>query len=205
MRGNEMIDIITKEQKDYLIKLLKSTERELTDNLNSFTEKNFTICIKNSDFKKFSEISEIFGNSKESEIAAVLLLALNGIKGYMLLIFPINSAKIFINTLIEREENEFDNWSDMEISTLCETANIFGTTFTNKIGEQINKTITTTKPHFAINYFNAIIEELLIEYAELGDKILIIEMNFKEKELDFEGYFFFIPSPESLPVLLGIK
>lgn len=200
-----MIELITKEQKEYLIKLLKSTEHELTDNLNSFTGKNFTISIKNADFKKFSEISKIFGNSKESAVAAVLLLALIGIKGYMLLTFPDNSAKIFINALLERDENEFDNWSDIEISALCETGNIFGTTFANKIGEQINKTITTTKPHLTINYFNAIIEELIIEYAELGDKILIIEMDFKEKELDFKGYFFFIPSPESLPILLGIK
>jgi len=194
---------LTDKQKEKLINLLKNTEQELADNLNMFTNKNFVVSMRNADFKPISDILAMFNESGESMITAVLLLALVGIKGDMLLLFPEKSAIQFVKIILEREDDEFNCWDDLEVSTLCETTNIFGTSFANKLGEQINLTITTTKPHFTVNYFSAIMQELVMEYAQFGDKILAIDMEFRENELDFSGYFFFMPSPESLRILVG--
>ena len=194
---------LTEKQHKRLVELIRNTENDLTENMSMFTGKDFSIEISKCNFRDINQIYNLFSLENDTLITATLLLSLIGIKGYLLLIFTEESAKRFINILLEREESEFENWNDLEISTLCETTNIFGTTFANKIGEQINSTITTTKPHFTVNYFAAVIQELVLEYAQNSDNLLIVEMKFIEKNFNLEGYFIFMPDPESLPVIFG--
>jgi len=195
---------LKEEQKNNLMNFLKSAGVDLQENLNLFSGKNLEIKINNIHFKKFNELSELFCEKGEPMMTAVAVLMLIGINGYFIIALKSEAAENFARNILGKDSNNFNNWDEMEVSTICETSNILGTTFANSIGKALGRIITTTRPHFNLYYFSPIIQELVASYAEMSDDILMLEMNFLENDKDFEMNFFFIPAPDSLEELTGI-
>ena len=92
-----------------------------------------------------------------------------------------------------QEEEEFD---EMELSALKELGNIMTGSYLNALSDLTRLKIFPSVPEIKIDMAGAILSAPAIEFATLGDKILMIQTNFTD-ELDIDGYFILVPDLDS--------
>lgn len=154
---------------------------------------------------EFSELSNIF-NGPDSEIIGILFGLSRDIKGMMMFVLSIESAKLLTSLLLGQEAE--DELSEMEISTLKEIGNIISGAYVYSLSELCNMTIWTSVPYVAKDMAGAVLSVPAIEIAKTADKALIIETLFIDGINKIDGYFILIPEEESyLEILskLGVK
>ncbi len=132
-----------------------------------------------------------------------ILLRMNGdIKGNMIFIFSEDSAAYLIEKVGKKKVSKLSELSTMNRSILEETGNIVGTAFLNSLVTYLDILISTSAPAFIYDYAAAILEMAVMEYAPVSDYALLFKTKFYEANTKIDGYFFILPSPESLSSLL---
>ena len=99
------------------------------------------------------------------------------------------------------EETEF---SEMGLSALNEIGNIISGAYLSSLSSLTNLTITTSIPYMAIDMAGAILSVPAIEFGKIGDKALLIETEFGDKDNYVNGYFILIPTLKSYSSILKL-
>ena len=148
------------------------------------------------DLMEFKEVG-LFLGGEDSIMAGVYLLVEGDINGSMMFLSHKKAAKHMVNQLLmgmgHPEEEEFD---EMELSALKELGNIMTGSYLNALSDLTKLKIFPSVPEIKIDMAGAILSAPAIEFATLGDKILMIQTNFTD-ELDIDGYFILVPDLDS--------
>ncbi|MBQ7260951.1 MAG: chemotaxis protein CheC [Lachnospiraceae bacterium] len=153
----------------------------------------------------FSEIGEAMGG--EDQIMAGIDLLIEGdIEGSIMFLVELEAAKKLISIAMggmpveDKPEGE-PPFNEMEQSVLMEFGNIIAGAYLNSLSTITNLKIVPTPPALCVDMLNSIMSFPAIEFAELGDKMLLIDTKFSD-DLDLNGYFILVPTLEAYEKIL---
>lgn len=147
-------------------------------------------------FLPFEEIAERVGGSEEI-VVAIFLRVDGDAPGNMFFIISRNSARGLLQDLLSFDAAEGQQYSEMELSALCEIGNILAGSYLSSLGDLTGLYLSPSVPSIAVDMAGAILSYGLLQFGTMGDNALLIQTAFLEEDREAEGQFFFIPDPES--------
>lgn len=149
---------------------------------------------------EFKELGEAMGG--EELVMAGIYLAIEGdINGSIMFLLEKKAAKHLVAKLMGME-SEGDDFSEMEFSALKEVGNIITGAYLNSLSSITNLMIQPSVPDLTVDMAGAIISVPAIEFAALGDRMLMIQTQFFD-EMVLDGYFILIPDLDSYGRMLA--
>lgn len=149
---------------------------------------------------EFKELGAAMGG--EEVVMAGIYLAIDGdIQGSIMFLLEKKAAKHLVGKLMGME-SESDELSEMELSALKEVGNIITGAYLNSLSSITNLTIYPSVPDLTVDMAGAILSVPAIEFATLGDRMLMIQTQFFD-EMVLDGYFVLIPDLDSYGKMLS--
>ena len=148
---------------------------------------------------EFKELGEAMVG--EETVMAGIYLGIEGdIKGSIMFLLEKAAAKHLVGKLMGME-SEGEEFSEMEFSALKEVGNIITGSYLNSLSSITNLAIFPSVPDLTVDMAGAILSVPAIEFAALGDRMLMIQTQFFD-EMVLDGYFILIPDLESYSRML---
>lgn len=149
---------------------------------------------------EFKDLGAAMGG--EEVVMAGIYLAIDGdIKGSIMFLLEKKAAKHLVGKLMGMESEE-EGLSEMELSALQEVGNIITGAYLNSLSSITNLTIYPSVPDLTVDMAGAILSVPAIEFAALGDRMLMIQTQFFD-EMVLDGYFVLIPDLDSYGKMLA--
>lgn len=149
---------------------------------------------------EFKEIGAEMGG-EETIMAGIYQQIKGDISGSIMFLLEEKSARVLVSKLMGVESNSTEPFNEMEISALQEIGNIITGSYLSSLSTLTNMTIDATVPSLCIDMCEAILSVPAIEFAELGDKMLLIKTEFSD-DVKLEGYFILVPDLTSYEKIL---
>jgi len=151
-------------------------------------------------FLGFQEAIEKNGDPTET-VAAVLVRLQNDIEGMILLIVEQEFAATVLNVFFGENEVELLNLNEGDISALSEIGNIMSQSYINAISTLAGMNIGVEAPSFTVDMFGSIMSVPIIEFGEVGEKLLCIDKIIEIDGVKMKSNMLLIPTVESLAKL----
>lgn len=149
---------------------------------------------------EFKELGEAMVG--EETVMAGIYLGIEGdIKGSIMFLLEKAAAKHLVGKLMGME-TEGDEFTEMEFSALKEVGNIITGSYLNSLSSITNLVIYPSVPDLTVDMAGAILSVPAIEFAALGDRMLMIQTQFFD-EMVLDGYFILIPDLDSYGRMLA--
>ncbi len=154
---------------------------------------------------EFKELSDIVGGAEKIVIG--ILFAISGdIDGMMMFMLDKEAGGHLVDLLLGNYEKQKDDdsteFSEMELSALNEIGNIISGAYLSSLSSLTRLTIAPSIPYMAIDMAGAILSVPAIEFGKIGDRALLIETEFGDKDNSVNGYFILIPTLDSYAAIL---
>ena len=149
---------------------------------------------------EFKEIGAEMGG-EETIMAGIYQQIRGDISGSIMFLLEEKSARVLVSKLRGVESNSSEPFNEMEISALQEIGNIITGSYLSSLSTLTNMTIDASVPSLCIDMCEAILSVPAIEFAELGDKMLLIKTEFSD-DVKLEGYFILVPDLTSYEKIL---
>lgn len=149
---------------------------------------------------EFKEIGAEMGG-EETIMAGIYQQIKGDISGSIMFLLEEKSARVLVSKLMGVESNSSEPFNEMEISALQEIGNIITGSYLSSLSTLTNMTIDASVPSLCIDMCEAILSVPAIEFAELGDKMLLIKTEFSD-DVKLEGYFILVPDLTSYDKIL---
>jgi len=149
----------------------------------------------------FQELPEILGGA-ENIIAGILLTLSGNIDGMMMFVLERDAAHSMVNMLMGQDVPLDADFSEMETSALQEIGNIITGAYLSSLSNLTQMAINASVPYIAIDMAGAILSVPAIEFGKIGDKALLIQTEFGEKDTQVNGFFILIPTLDSYNAIL---
>ncbi len=146
------------------------------------------------------ELSTMFDQVGEEEVAGIVVRVLGDIPGSILIIFEKVVALDIIKILTGKDENHF---SELGSSALCEIGNILSGSYMNAISKFTGLSAIASVPAVSYDMLNAILATTFVESGQYDEYILDIETLFlNENNGQIGAHFYYIPVPGSIEKIL---
>lgn len=155
----------------------------------------------------FEEIASVVGGPEEL-VLVIYLRVVGDAPGNLFFIMNVESAKKLLIEMVGIELEDDAWFSDMELSALNEIGNILAGSYLSSLADFTKLTMVPSVPALAIDMAGAILSFGLIQSGHMGDQALLINTKFLEGTKEVKGHFFFIPDPDSFPIIfasLGVE
>lgn len=149
----------------------------------------------------FRELPDIVGGA-ECIVVGILLELEGEINGMMMFVLERESAHHLVNILMGRNIDNFEEFTEMDLSALNEIGNIIAGAYLYSLSTLTNLMIKPSVPYMSIDMAGAILSVPAIEFGKVGDKALLVESQFGEEDEFINGYFILIPTLESYEKIL---
>ena len=194
------LDTMSNEYFDVLKELGNIGAGNATTALSQMIQCKIDMAVPQVQLLEFKELGAAMGG--EEVVMARIYLAIDGdIKGSIMFLLEKNAAKHLVSKLMGMESQE-DDLSEMELSALKEVGNIITGAYLNSLSSITNLTIFPSVPDLTVDMAGAILSVPAIEFAALGDRMLMIQTQFFD-EMVLDGYFILIPDLDSYGRMLA--
>ena len=150
---------------------------------------------------EFKELAEVLGGA-EMPIVGILFNVEGDIKGMMMFVLEQASAHHLVNIIMARDIDDFNEFSDMDLSALNEIGNIIAGAYLSSLSTLTNKKIIASIPYMSIDMAGAILSVPAIEFGKISDNALLIQTDFGKDKEEVEGFFILIPELQSFQIIL---
>ena len=157
-------------------------------------------------FLDFESVKEFLGGGA-SEVLGIRIGVKEDLTGMMFHIVKKQFAERIINTFYPKEINSLSELNDMDLSVLSEMGNITSGAYANALASLSNMKVDIMTPEYHVNTVEEILQIPLKEYAEVGDKILVVDEQFIMGDEKLTSHMLLIldgPSLQKLFERLGI-
>lgn len=155
----------------------------------------------------YNETVELLGGPENVVIG--LLIRLSGdIRGMMMYILQKGFASKVTETFYGKSLENLTDVDEMDKSAICEIGNIMAASYVNAISNLSGLMIDISVPSFCVDMAGAILAVPIVEFAQVGDKVLFIDDNFKITDAEIKSNMILIPEMDSLDTLfsrLGVQ
>ena len=128
-------------------------------------------------FLDFESVKEFLGGDS-IEVLGIRIGVKEDLTGMMFHIVKKEFASRIINTFYPKELNTLSELNEMDLSVLSEMGNITSGAYANALASLSNMKVDIMTPEYHVNTVGEILKIPLHEYAEVGDKILVIDEQF---------------------------
>ena len=128
-------------------------------------------------FLDFESVKEFLGGGA-SEVLGIRIGVKEDLTGMMFHIVKKQFAERIINTFYPKELETLSDLNDMDLSVLSEMGNITSGAYANALASLSNMKVDIMTPEYHVNTIEEILQIPLKEYAEVGDKILVVDEQF---------------------------
>lgn len=149
----------------------------------------------------FNDVSTILGG-EEIVVSGVYFEVEGDIKGNIMFLLDIKSAKILTNILMSKDDFS-ETLDEMDRSALQEIGNILSGAYISSLSSLTGLNITISVPSLCIDMAGAILSVPAIQFGYIGDKVLLIETVLQDGNDTVKGNFFLIPETNSFTTLLN--
>lgn len=173
-----------------------------TTALSQLINRRIDMGIPKVNISEFNELSDVLGGP-ENQIVGILLAVEGEINGMMMFVLELASANNLINILMEKNIQDFEEFTEMDLSALKEIGNIITGAYLSSLSSLTNLKIIASIPYMAIDMAGAILSVPAIEFGKIGDKALLIQSDFGQGKESVFGYFILIPDMKSYNTILN--
>ena len=132
----------------------------------------------------------------------MVLLGIGGaMGGQLILSFDRDNACRLIASLLNREVDRDEAWSELEISALQETGNILSSAYLNAITALTGRRLWPSPPTVTEDYAMSVVGQAVMTQAPTEDRVLLCRTRFSRLGQRVEWNLIFVPSPELLQLL----
>ncbi|MCT4606745.1 MAG: chemotaxis protein CheC [Marinisporobacter sp.] len=149
---------------------------------------------------EFKEVTELLGGA-EKAVCGIYFNVDGDLTGNIMFLLTIESAKMLANMLLLKDECS-GNLEELDQSALQEIGNILSGAYISSLTTLTGLNMKISVPSLTTDMAGAILSVPIIQYGQVGDRVLLIETEFNEGNDDIKGYFFLVPDVESFEVLL---
>lgn len=130
-----------------------------------------------------------------SELLTMVVLSLEGdVGGDMILTFDEENGRSLAASLLGRDVETSEQWTELEQSALNETGNILGCAYMNALTRLISVELVPTPPYFIQDYGASVLQQALMAQAMTCDKVLICRTRFHREGEALNWNVFFVPT-----------
>ncbi|CRZ34539.1 chemotaxis protein CheC [Herbinix hemicellulosilytica] len=177
-----------------------------TTALSQMINSKIDMKVPNVELLEFKNLADIVGGA-DRIVVGILFTLENDIDGMMMFMMDMPASRYLVNILLGNPQpddlsGDYE-FSEMELSALSEIGNIIAGAYLSSLSTLTNLTITSSIPYMAIDMAGAILSVPAIEFGKIGDKALLIETEFGDKEKSVNGYFILIPTLNSYKAILN--
>ncbi len=167
-----------------------------TTALAQMLQRKVDIMVPKAELLKFCEVGEAIGG-EETIMAGVYMMVEGDITGSMMFLLEKKSAKHLVDQMLGGYvSSDPDEFGEMEISVLKEMGNIMTGAYLNSLSELTNLKVFPSPPEIAVDMAGAILSVPAIEFAAMGDNMLMIQTRFTD-DMAIDGFFVLVPDLES--------
>ena len=148
-----------------------------------------------------------FLGGEASEVLGIRIGVKEDLTGMMFHIVKKQFAERIINTFYPKELQSLADLNEMDLSVLSEMGNITSGAYANALASLSNMKVDIMTPEYHVSTVGEILKIPLKEYAEVGDKILVIDEQFIMGDEKLTSHMLLIldgPSLQKLFERLGI-
>ncbi|MHC1610229.1 MAG: chemotaxis protein CheC [Candidatus Methanospirareceae archaeon] len=196
-------------QRDALRELANIASCHAVTALAELTGTTIDIEVPSVDVVRIGEVAELV--EAEKIVAGNRVKLEGGFSGYLLVLFPEESAFLLVDSLLGRRPGETKSIGiegEMEQSALAETGNILASSFCSAIADFLQFTLMPSPPAFALDIAGAMVEDAmvaLVSEAREDEHVILFRCDFKdEKDRGIYGYIMLFPHQESLKTILSM-
>ncbi len=198
--GDISLDEMSNEYFDVLRELGNIGAGNATTALAQMMQCKVDMAVPKVQLLEFKELGEAMVG--EETVMAGIYLGIEGdIKGSIMFLLEKAAAKHLVGKLMGME-SEGDEFTEMEFSALKEVGNIITGSYLNSLSSITNLAIYPSVPDLTVDMAGAILSVPAIEFAALGDRMLMIQTQFFD-EMVLDGYFILIPDLDSYGRMLA--
>ncbi len=120
----------------------------------------------------------------------------------ILFLLPQKSAFYLVDTLMGKKHGDTQRLDFMDESALMEIGNILAGAYLNAFFTFTQISMLPSIPALAMDMAGAILNVVLVQLGQMGDKALVIETEFLSDDDGISGHFFLVPDPGSLRTII---
>lgn len=170
--------------------------------LSSMLEKPVKIAVPAIKILDYNEVVQSLGGPEELMVG--LLLSLEGdVTGMIMFLLQKDFAHMVLNTLTGSSLPENGTIDELSESAIQEVGNIMAASYVNAIAELAGMRIQLSVPSLCIDMAGSILSVPAIYYADISDKIIMIEDQFEQGETRAASHILLIPEVESLRQMMA--
>lgn len=169
--------------------------------LSDMLERSVSIAVPTIKVLDYNTVVENLGGP-ETLLVGILLFLKGEINGMMMFLLHKEFAHMVLNSLIGSEFNEEVDLDDMSQSTIQEVGNIMGASYVNAIASLTGLKIDISVPNMSVDMAGALLSVPAIYYANISDKIILIEDEFGHETKESTSHILLIPEVDSLQKIM---
>lgn len=121
----------------------------------------------------------------------------------LLFVVPVEAALSLMERLLGYRPSDYTNLREIEISALVEIGNIMCGSYINTLVKFTHLNMKPNVPYGTIDMTGAVLSEIIARLGEVADYALLIETTMSVSDgSSISAYFFLLPDPEALRVIL---
>lgn len=151
----------------------------------------------------YEEATERLGGP-ETMIVGLMIQLEGDFQGMIMFLLEKEFAIHTLNTLMGTEINSFTELDEVALSAFKELANIMAASYVNTIASMTGMRIDLTVPDLCIDMLGAILSVPAIHYANISDKIILIEGEFNGEDSKSTNHVLLLPDVESLDKIMSV-
>lgn len=120
----------------------------------------------------------------------------------ILFLLPQKSAFYLVDTMMGKPRGQTTSLDFMDESALMEIGNILSGAYLNAFFTFTQITMLPSIPALAMDMAGALLNVVLAQLGQMGDRALVIETEFLSEDDGINGQFFLVPDPGSLETII---
>ncbi len=199
MDGNDFK--IDEKKLDYIRIVAQLSAENASAVISKWLKNDITLNVLNVNMTNIEEIASNMKLNDEIVFAAATGLV-GDIRGHFLFIFKLEDAFKMVDMVLKRPIGTTCEADEVVQSVVLETCNIVGSSFSNSLVNLLKIKLLPSAPVVCCDMGGAVMANVFAEYCEFGDNLFFIDTEYLQAENKISGYFFILPTPDSLPVML---
>lgn len=147
-----------------------------------------------------SVIDEIGG--PEKVITGIMVKFSGDIKGMIMFLLEDAFAQLVVKTFMGKDNVNVVKLDDTDFSAVKEMGNIMAGSYLSALAGMAGFDVRMEPPSMAVDMMGAMMNYPMIEFSEVGDKVLYIDDGFIVNKADIDCNIILIPEMESLDILM---
>lgn len=165
--------------------------------LSAMLQKPVNISVPTISVLEYEDVVNRLGGP-ETMIVGIMLTITGEFNGMMMFLLEKDFAHGIVNDLLGGSFQGFSELDELSISALNEIGNIMAASYVNAIAQLTGLTIDISVPAMAVDMVGAIMSVPAIFFANISDKVIFIQDEFKGASENMTSHILLIPTADSL-------